>query len=52
MSAPASRSFITTEDGTVLVFDSEVGTVSGRSEFEALRELDRRKAMKRERRQA
>jgi hypothetical protein len=52
--APAgqSRSFITTEDGTVLLFDSEIGTVSGRSEFEALREVERRKAMKRERRQA
>lgn len=39
-----------THDGTVIVLDAEVGTASGRSEHEAWQKIDRRKAMKREKR--
>ena len=41
---------IWTHDGTIFVFDNEIGTVSARSEHEAWKEIGRRKAMKRERR--
>lgn len=37
-------------DGKVVVFDPDVGTVSARSEYEAWLEVDRRKAMRREKR--
>lgn len=47
MSKPAS-SMIRTPDGTVIVVDAEVGSASGRNEFEAWREIERRKAAKRE----
>ncbi|WP_181172293.1 hypothetical protein [Mesorhizobium sp. B2-2-3] len=43
-------SAIWTHDGTVIVFDPEIGTVSAPSETAARREVERRKAMKRERR--
>ncbi|WP_181181353.1 hypothetical protein [Mesorhizobium sp. B1-1-5] len=43
-------SAITTQDGTIIVFDQEVGTVSASTESAARREIERRKAMKRERR--
>lgn len=46
----SARSIIITEDGTVLLVDSEVGTVSAKSEAAAWREVERRKAMNRERR--
>ncbi len=38
-----------THEGTVIVFDKDIGTVSARSEHAAWREVDRRKAMKRDR---
>ena len=41
---------IWTNAGTIIVFDPEVGTASGRSEHEAWKEIERRKAMKQERR--
>jgi hypothetical protein len=41
-----------TQDGTFNVFDPEIGLVTGPSEVAVWREVDRRKAMKRERRQA
>ncbi|MER9937448.1 hypothetical protein [Mesorhizobium sp. M0088] len=40
-------SAIWTQDGTVLVFDAEVGTASGRSEHEAWEKIEARKATKR-----
>jgi hypothetical protein len=43
---------IWTHEGTVIVFDLEVGTVSARSEHEAWREVERRRAIKQERRAA
>lgn len=42
-------SAIWTHDGTVIVFDPEIGTVSAHTETAARREVERRKAMKRER---
>jgi len=41
-------SFVRTEDGTVLLTDPEVGTVSARSRAEAEQEIRRRKAAKKE----
>lgn len=40
----AARSFIWTHDGTCIVIDPELGNASGRSLFEAERELERRSA--------
>jgi len=39
-------------EGTLLVFDPEVGTVSARSEYEACREIASRKAAKRQQEQS
>lgn len=46
----SARSMIHTQDGTVIVFDPEIGTVSAKSEAEAWREVERRKALKTARR--
>ncbi|CAN7687044.1 hypothetical protein LJR234_005737 [Mesorhizobium amorphae] len=43
---------IWTHEGTIIVFDPEIGTVAARSEHEAWREVERRKAIKQERRAA
>lgn len=40
------------QNGKVIVFDPDIGTVSARSEYECWLEIDRRKAMKRERAKA
>lgn len=47
--APSSRpapmiSHVTTDDGTVLATDIEIGTISGRTLEDAMREILRRKA--------
>ncbi|WP_167480743.1 hypothetical protein [Mesorhizobium waimense] len=38
---------IWTHEGTIIVFDPEIGTVAARSEHEAWREVERRKAKSR-----
>jgi hypothetical protein len=43
-------SAIWSQDGTVIVFDAEVGSASGRAEHEAWQKIERRKQMKREKR--
>ena len=42
-----SRSIITTEDGTTIMVDPEIGAVSGRNRETAEREIARRKALER-----
>ncbi|WP_197284047.1 MULTISPECIES: hypothetical protein [unclassified Shinella] len=42
------RSIITTEDGTTIIVDPDIGTVSGRNREAAEREIARRKALERE----
>jgi hypothetical protein len=41
------RSVTVTEDGTCIIVDPEVGTVTGRTKREAEAEIARRKAMRR-----
>lgn len=41
------RSIITTEDGTTIIVDPEIGTVSGRNREAAEREIARRKDLAR-----
>lgn len=43
-----SRSIITTEDGTTIIVDPDLGAVSGRSREAVEAEIRRRKAMKEE----
>jgi|EndMetStandDraft_9_1072997.scaffolds.fasta_scaffold688429_1 hypothetical protein len=42
----------THDDGTIIVFDPEIGTVCARSEHEAWQKIERRKALKQDRRAA
>lgn len=41
------RSIITTEDGTTIIVDPEIGAVSGRNRETAEREIARRRALER-----
>ena len=41
------RSIITTEDGTTIIVDPEIGAVSGRNREAAEREIARRKLLER-----
>lgn len=44
----AMTAIIRTQDGTIIVFDPEIGTVSAPSEHIAWQKIDRRKELKRQ----